>query len=235
MSHSACALAHLGLQRPDSVLRLQGSELVFSKRKLRQAEIIQLVREKRERETQTLGVFIAPVCPLWAAGQAAESRLSAPRTPQWAVSAASHWASDVWSTVGQDRLVPLSLATLDAQQQRQAITFRGAEMLDTFGLPQGGSQYRRLIAGFQRVFGATIFFGTDTQREKAAVFDQCRFHFMQEAHLWYSQDHDQRLFTADHQNRIVLSEEFFCEVTSHSIPTDLEGMSFILHLPPSSA
>jgi hypothetical protein len=36
-------------------------------------------------------------------------------------------------------------------------------MLDTFGMQQGGSQYRRLIEAFQRVFGATIFFGTDTQ------------------------------------------------------------------------
>ena len=124
---------------------------------------------------------------------------------------------------GQDRLVPLFLATLAVRQQKQTITFRSAaKMLDTFGLPQGGSQYRRLIASFQRVFGATIFFGTDMQREKAAVFDQSRFHSMKEARLWCSQDHDQDLFTADHQNRIVLSEEFFQEVTSHSIPTDLE-------------
>ena len=28
-------------------------------------------------------------------------------------------------------------------------------MLDVFGMQQGGSQYRRLIAYFQRVFGAT--------------------------------------------------------------------------------
>lgn len=45
----------------------------------------------------------------------------------------------------------------------QTITFEtAAEMLDTFGMPQGGSQYRRLIDAFKRVFGATIFFGTDT-------------------------------------------------------------------------
>jgi hypothetical protein len=36
-------------------------------------------------------------------------------------------------------------------------------MLHTFGLQQGGSQYRRLVASFQRIFGATIFFGSDTQ------------------------------------------------------------------------
>jgi hypothetical protein len=83
---------------------------------------------------------------------------------------------------GQDRLVPLFLATLAVRQKSQVITFRSAaEMLDTFGMQQGGSQYRRLVSAFQRVFGATIFFGTDTQRERASVFHQARFNFMTEA------------------------------------------------------
>ena len=65
---------------------------------------------------------------------------------------------------GQDRLVPLFLATLAVRQQRRTITFSSAlEMLDTFGMQQGGSQYRRLIGAFQRIFGATIFFGSDIQ------------------------------------------------------------------------
>jgi hypothetical protein len=34
-------------------------------------------------------------------------------------------------------------------------------------MQQGGSQYRRLIEAFQRVFGANIFFGTDTQLKAA--------------------------------------------------------------------
>jgi hypothetical protein len=33
-------------------------------------------------------------------------------------------------------------------------------MLGTFGMQQGGSQYRRIVASFQRIFGATMFFGT---------------------------------------------------------------------------
>jgi len=62
---------------------------------------------------------------------------------------------------GQDRLVPLFLATLANRQRSRRITFEGAaEMLDTFGMQQGGSQYRRLVGAFQRIFGATIFFGT---------------------------------------------------------------------------
>ena len=30
-------------------------------------------------------------------------------------------------------------------------------------MQQGGTQYRRLVGAFQRIFGATIFFGTDSQ------------------------------------------------------------------------
>jgi hypothetical protein len=36
-------------------------------------------------------------------------------------------------------------------------------MMETFGMQQGGSQYRRLIQAFQRVFGATI-----RKRERAS-------------------------------------------------------------------
>jgi hypothetical protein len=40
-------------------------------------------------------------------------------------------------------------------------------MLDAFGLQQGGTQYRHLVGAFQRIFGASMFFGTVTQRAKA--------------------------------------------------------------------
>ena len=71
---------------------------------------------------------------------------------------------------GQDRLVPIFLATMAVRQQSARFTFSSAgEMLDTFGIQQGGSQYRRLVASFQRIFGATIFFGTDIQSDRAAV------------------------------------------------------------------
>jgi hypothetical protein len=124
---------------------------------------------------------------------------------------------------GQDRLVPLYLATLAVRQRSETITFNsGAEMLDTFGMQQGGSQYRRLIEAFQRVFGATIFFGTNTQI-KAAVFQQVRFNFMSEARIWYGRNLDQPNLPGDCRNMIVLTPEFYQEVTSHPIPTDLQA------------
>ena len=104
-------------------------------------------------------------------------------------------------------------------------------MLDIFGMQQGGSQYRRLIAAFQRVFGATIFFGTDTQREKATVTHHARFNFMREARIWYSRDPNQTLLPGGFENEIVLSDEFFREVTTHSIPTDLEAAKALSSAP----
>jgi hypothetical protein len=125
---------------------------------------------------------------------------------------------------GQDRLVPIFLATLGMRQQKKTITFRSAaEMLDIFGMQQSGSQYRRLIAAFQRVCGVTIFFGTDTQREKAMVTHQARFNFMREARIWYSRNPNQELLPGGFENEIVLSDEFFGGVATHSIPTDLEA------------
>src|ERR1044071_1174108 len=109
-------------------------------------------------------------------------------------------------------------------RNRQRITFNSAaEMLDTFGIQQGGSQYRRLVASFQRIFGATIFFGTDTQRDRAAVVHRARFNFMTEARIWDSRDLEQILLPGDCQNVIVLSDEFYREISSHPIPTDLEA------------
>jgi hypothetical protein len=96
-------------------------------------------------------------------------------------------------------------------------------MLDTFGMQMGGTQYRRLMVAFQRIFGATIFFGTDTQREKASVVHRARFSFMSEARIWYSRNSEQETLPGEFQNEIVLSPEFFKEILDHPIPTDMEA------------
>ena len=95
---------------------------------------------------------------------------------------------------GQDRLVPIFLATLAVRQQSQVIRFKtAAEMLETFGMHKGGKEYRRLVAAFERIFGATIFFGTDTMRATATVVHRARFNFLREAQIWYNRDPDRRL------------------------------------------
>ena len=59
---------------------------------------------------------------------------------------------------GQDRWISIFLATLAIRQKSPRITFESAaQMLDTFAMQQGGTQYRRLVGAFQRIFGATMF------------------------------------------------------------------------------
>jgi plasmid replication initiation protein len=102
---------------------------------------------------------------------------------------------------GQDRLVPIFLATLAVQQKSQVVRFRtAAEMLESFGMHTGGKEYRRLVAAFERVFGATIFFGTDTETVRSKVIQRSRFNFMSEAQIWYSR-------AADHPSAVARIRE----------------------------
>ncbi|MGC4052785.1 MAG: replication protein RepA [Paludibaculum sp.] len=213
-----------GLERLGSFLADAHPELIISKRRMRKVESIECVRLKRDVARQNLGFSSRPfvLCGLPVRMSAPGCLLHERRNGQFVLQVTGHPSYGLpW---GQDRLVPIFLATLAIRQQTPRITFdSAAEMLDTFGMQQGGSQYRRLVAAFQRIFGATIFFGTDTQRERATVVHRARFNFMSEARIWYSRDPDQRLLPRDCQNMITLSDEFYREILSHPIPTDLEA------------
>ena len=213
-----------GLTRVGDFAKATHPEFVVSKQKLHQAEAVQLVRVNRETGNWNLGFASRPfvLCGLPVKRPSAGCLLHERRNGQFLLQVTGHPSYGLpW---GQDRLVPIFLATLAMKQQKQTIRFRSAtEMLDVFGMQQGGSQYRRLIASFQRIFGATIFFGTDTQREKASVTHQTRFNFMREARIWFSRHPDQDILPGGFENEIMLSEEFFREVTQHSIPADLEA------------
>src|SRR6516164_6961627 len=79
---------------------------------------------------------------------------------------------------GQDRLIPIWVATLALHQRSRSVRFgTGAEMLDFFRLFKDGKRYHRLMEGFQRIFAATIFFGTSDQPEGQLLLDWPRFHF----------------------------------------------------------
>jgi hypothetical protein len=88
---------------------------------------------------------------------------------------------------GQDRLIPIWVATLAVTQKCRRVHFESASrMLEFFRLPRDGPHYRRMVAGFERIFSATIFFGTEDQLEKAATIEWARFHFFDKcaaAHL----------------------------------------------------
>jgi hypothetical protein len=65
-----------------------------------------------------------------------------------------------------------------------------------------------MVAAFERIFGATIFFGTDTLRGTAKVVRRSRFSFFREAQIWYSRNAEQYPVSDQFENVIVLSDEF---------------------------
>lgn len=115
---------------------------------------------------------------------------------------------------GQDKLVLIFLATLAIRQKSPVVRFRSAaEMLDTFGMSKGGKEYRRIVAAFERIFGATMFVSTESTRLIATVI------------------HLSRSGTVPHgQNTITLSDEFFAEISGHPVPVDIEAIKVLAAL-----
>jgi hypothetical protein len=216
--------ANPGLEPAGSIIDRIGLTPSAGTRRFGKAETIECVRMRRQSARQIIGFSSRPfvLCGLPVKCPPAGTLVHERRNGQFVLLVTGHPKYGLpW---GQDRLVPLFLATLATRQRSRRITFASAaEMLDTFGMQQGGSQYRRLIGAFQRIFGATIFFGTDRQRSISPVIHESRFHFMSEARIWYSRDAEQPKLPGDCQNLIVLTEEFFQEILEHPIPTDLEA------------
>jgi hypothetical protein len=215
-----------------TALKRRMPELVVSKQKLRQAEGISLVRSKREEGSQVLGFSSRPfvMCGLPVRKPPAGQLLFERRNGAFLLQITGH--PEFGLPYGQDRLVPIYLATLAVQQKSQTVRFRsGSEMLDTFGMNKGGKEYRRLIQAFERIFGATIFFGSDRLKGKAKVVQRSCFNFLQEARIWYNRDADQTALSEDFENTVVLSDDFYNEITSHPIPTDLEAVKVLAGAP----
>ena len=214
----------LGFEQSGEILGRMDLRLVPTSQRLRKIESIECVRLRRQSGSQNMGFSSRPfvLCGLPIKCPPPGTLVHERRNGRFVLLVTGH--PNYGLPWGQDRLVPLFLATLATRQQSRRISFpSGAAMLDTFGMQQGGSQYRRLIGAFQRVFGATIFFGTDTHPSISPVVHEARFHFMSEARIWYSRDPGQRNLPGECQNLIVLSEEFYREVLEHPIPTDLEA------------
>jgi Plasmid encoded RepA protein len=221
-----------GLCRAGDILKHQHADLVVSRHKLRQAEGISLVREKREAGNQILGFATRPfvLCGLPIRRPPASTLLYERRNGFFTLQITGH--PDFGLPFGQDRLVPIFLSTLAVRQQSQTIRFKSAaQMLDTFGMAKGGKEYRRLVASFERIFGATIFFGTDSVRDRARIVHRARFNFLREAQIWYERDAVQNDRSERFENVIVLSDEFYAEVIAHPIPTDIEAVKVLASAP----
>jgi Plasmid encoded RepA protein len=220
------------IESAGSVLKRIVPDLMVSKQKLRQAEGCRLVRLKREEGKQNLGFSSRPfvLCGLPIRKPPKENKLYERRNGNFVLQITGH--PEYGLPFGQDRIVPIYLATLAVRQQSQTIRFRtAAEMLETFDMHKGGKEYRRLVAAFERIFGATIFFGTDSSSGRAKVVQRSRFNFFREAQIWYSRDLDQCPLSEQFENVIVLSDEFYREISAHAIPADLEAVKVLASAP----
>jgi hypothetical protein len=220
------------IESAGSVLKLMVPDLVVSKQTLRQAEGSSLVRMKREEKNQTLAFSSRPfvLCGLPVRRPPKGDLLFERRNGSFVLQITGH--PEFGLPFGQDRLVPIYLATLAVQQKSQTVRFRsGAEMLETFGMQKGGKEYRRLVSAFERIFGATIFFGTDTIAGKAKMVQRSRFNFLREAQIRYDRNLDQSALPDQFENVITLSDEFYREITTHPIPTDLEAVKVLAGAP----
>ena len=133
---------------------------------------------------------------------------------------------------GQDRLSSLWVATLAVLQRSRTVRFKSpSQLLDYFELPKNGFHFRRIAQGFQRVFAATIFFGTDEQRFRTVVTDSARFHFFDRLQLWYNRDGHAVSAEDRFTNLITLSEAFYSEIDQHRIPAERKVIAALANAP----
>jgi len=120
------------MESAGAALKRMRPELVVSKQKLRQAEGGCMVRLKREEGKQNVGFSSRPfvLCGLPVRKPSADEMLYERRNGDFVLQITGHPSYGL--PFGQDRVVPIYLATLAVRQQSQTIRFRtAAEMLET--------------------------------------------------------------------------------------------------------
>lgn len=208
-------------------------KLSISRRALKRVEKVCLIHDQRESGRQDLAFNARPfvLCgiPL---RRPPRIQLSYTRhNGKLFLNIAAH--PDFGLPFGQDRLIPIWVATLSVQQKRREIHFTSAaQILEFFDLPKDGPHYRRMVDGFQRVFAATIFFGTRDRVNGAAFVDVARFQFFDRMKLWFNADEQSEPKSNDgFDNKITLSEAFYAEICSHPIPVERNVVAALANAP----
>ena len=205
----------------------------ITKRRMKQVEAILLVREQREKGTQELASHARPfiLCGLPLRRPSPDQLSYTRRNGKFFLQIVAH--PQFGLPFGQDRLIPIWVATLALRQKSREVRFdAAAQMLDFFRLPKDGFHYCRLVQAFKRIFGATIFFGTEEQSDANMLIDWARFHFFDSMKLWYARGDRCSVnnFESD-RNVITLSEAFYNEINQHRIPVEREVVSSLAHVP----
>jgi hypothetical protein len=131
---------------------------------------------------------------------------------------------------GQDRLVPIWVATQAIRLRSREFSFdSGHQILTELGLARNGKNYRRLMAGFKRVFMSSIVFGTDELTNHAPTFEYQKVSFFDHVKLWAPQLGGAP--SAAHENTIKLTEAFWAEISAHPIPVDADVVRALANSP----
>jgi hypothetical protein len=204
------------------LVRSHAGDVPDTRPALRKLDAVEVVRQKRDTGTQDVAFGARPfiLCGLpirrLPEGVLRYSR----RNGRFFLEVMGH--PDHGVPFGQDRLIPLWIATQAVRQQSRTIEFESAgQILREWGLPQNGAHYNRLADGFRRIFGSTIFFGTNDERSRAEVWDCGRLHFFERMRLWFRPDASGTPEPSD-VNLVTLSEAFWEEIKSHPVPVDAE-------------
>src|SRR5471030_528399 len=197
---------------------------VISKRQGRRLEYFEMVRTAREEGRQAIGFNSRPfiLCGLPVRRPPKGTRDYVRRNGRFTLEITGH--RDYGLPFGQDRVIPIWLATIALRQKSKTVKFRSAaELLDAFGLGKDGKTYSRLVEGFKRVATSKMAFGTDETSGPAAVWEWSNFQFFDYAHLWFGRDPDQQTLADEDGfgNVIVLSDQFWNEIQAHPVPVDL--------------
>ena len=211
-------MEHIGVGAGDLARRVRQEV-----RRAKRVESIELARELRDRHQQELAFGARPfvLCGLPIRRPPAGSMKYTRRNGRFVLEVVAH--PDYGLPFGQDRLIPLWVATQAVRQQSRTIVFdSAAEILREFGPPLDGPHYARLVAGFKRVFGSTIYFGDERRLGLGQVWDYRRFHFFDHLKVWWTRGTcDRDVDVPSARNAIVLSESFWREIQEHPIPVDL--------------
>jgi Plasmid encoded RepA protein len=204
-----------------------------TKQRFKQIESICLIREHRASGRQQLAFNARPfvLCGLPLRRPPTNQLTHSRHSGKFFLQVIGH--PDYGLPFGQDRLIPIWVATLSVQQKSRTVRFASAsQMLAFFALQQDGFHYRRIIHGFKRIFASTIFFGTEDHPAGRSLVDWTRFHFLDRMKLWFTTDAtNPPIEGGDQRNVITLSEAFYSEIDQHRIPLEREVVSALAHAP----
>ena len=208
-------------------------DLTVTKRQQKRIASIELVRSERDSARQLLAFNSRPfvLCGLPLRRPPVGTLQHTRRNGRFKLEVVAH--PDYGLPFGQDRLIPLWVATLAVRQKSRTVLFRSAaEILEELNLPKDGPHYRRLVDGFKRIFTSTIYFGSDPAGGRQDVWDCRRFHFFDRLRIWCSgTPEDDCVERKPDCNIISLSEPFWQELQAHPIPVDLRIVRELTSIP----